>query len=395
MNEAVNKNKAPCAQVVVVGAGLVGLATACGVARSGLEVIHLAPKAPPDRRTSALMTPSVRILTDLGLVQSPGEMGVGLKKIRIIDATSRLIRAPETLFDSAEVNEAAFGWNFANSILSEQFTKQARSLPNLKRIAASASRLQRKNGLWTVKTSRGQTIKAALIVGADGRNSLVRKTSGIGAQEHRYKQSALVCDLELGLALNGETVEFHYENGPFTLVPAGERGANLVWIDTHENLEKLKSAGPAAIRNAIAEKSQNLYGKITMKSAAVVFALSFLKAASAGKDGIVLVGEAAHAFPPIGAQGLNLGLRDVADLVASIKETPQHADRWAELVSVDYAKRRKKDIRRTTIMVEMLFKSLLSDGLPAQGLRAGGIWAVKTLSPLRKKILRLGMGPSS
>jgi len=100
-------------------------------------------------------------------------------------------------------------------------------------------------------------------------------------------------------------------------------------------------------------------------------------------------------WAPIGAQGLNLGLRDVADLIASIKKTPQGADNWAELVSADYAKRRKKDIIRTTIMVDVLFKSLLSDMLPAQILRAGGVWALKTLPPLRKKAFRLGMNPAS
>ncbi len=395
MKQATSNNKSFTAQAVIIGGGLTGLAVAYGAARSGLDVIHLAPKAPPDRRTSALMMPSVNILKDMGLVHSPESLGAPLQKIRIIDATNRLIRAPEALFDSTEINEAAFGWNFANSALSKQFASQAQGMANLRRLAASASKLHRENGVWTVKTSKGQTITAGLIVGADGKNSLVRKASGIAAREHRHKQSALVCDLELGEPLNGETVEFHYENGPFTLVPAGDHGANLVWIDMEQNLQKLKSASRTTMRNAIWEKSQNLYGKINMKTGAFVFPLVSLQAEAAGKNGVVLVGEAAHAFPPIGAQGLNLGLRDVADLMDSIKKISQHTDNWAELVSADYAKRRKKDIKRTTIMVDMLFKSLLLDALPAQVLRAGGVWALKTLPPLRKKAFRLGMGTSS
>ncbi len=395
MNQTTSNNKSFTAQAVIIGGGLAGLAAATAIAKTGLKVVHLAPKAPLDRRTSALMMPSVRILTDLGLVQSPEKLGAPLEKIRIIDATSRLIRAPEALFDSKEVNEAAFGWNFANIALSGQFASQGKNLAKLRKITASATSVKRKGGLWMVETSNGATITAALIVGADGKNSLVRQASGITAKKHRHKQSALVCDLELGEPLNGETVEFHYENGPFTLVPAGGKNANLVWIDNEQNLEKLKNATRATIRNAIQEKSQDLYGKIKMKSTAFVFPLVSLAAQSAGKDGVVLVGEAAHAFPPIGAQGLNLGLRDVADLIKSIKKIKQNTDNWAELVSIDYAQRRKKDIKRTTTMVDVLFRSLLSDMLPAQILRAGGVWALKTLPPLRKKAFRLGMNPAS
>jgi len=395
MNQATSNNKTFATQALIIGGGLAGLAAAMAVAKTGIKSVHLAPKAPADLRTSALMSPSVAILADLGLLQSPQKLGVPLKKIRIIDATSRLIRAPEALFDSAEIGEDAFGWNFANSILSRQFAAQSRNLPDLKKIAVSATRIKRQDGVWEVTTSTGQTITAKLIIGADGKNSLVRKASGIAAREHRHKQSALVCDLKLERGLNGESVEFHYENGPFTLVPAGGQSANLVWIDTSQTLQKLKENDPETIRAIIAEKSRNLYGKIEMKTKAVVFELVSLAAETAGKDGVVLVGDAAHAFPPIGAQGLNLGLRDVADLVSSIKKIPQDTDKWAETVSDIYAKKRKKDITRTYLMVDMLFKSLLSDALPAQILRAGGIWALKTVPPLRKKAFRLGMDPNS
>src|SRR5690606_14620004 len=89
-------------QAVVVGGGLAGLAAAVAVARSGLETVHLAPKGPRDQRTSALMMPSVDYLRSAGLIDDPSSVGHPLTQIRIIDATKRLIRAPETLFDSAE-----------------------------------------------------------------------------------------------------------------------------------------------------------------------------------------------------------------------------------------------------------------------------------------------------
>ena len=107
----------PDADIIVVGGGLAGLAAAAGLARLGLSIIHLAPAAPPDRRTSALMMPSVDFLRRSGLVDDPAEIGHALTAIRIIDATPRLIRAPETLFEAAEIGLPAFGWNFANAVL--------------------------------------------------------------------------------------------------------------------------------------------------------------------------------------------------------------------------------------------------------------------------------------
>ncbi|VAW21881.1 hypothetical protein MNBD_ALPHA11-2354, partial [hydrothermal vent metagenome] len=107
------------ADIIIVGGGLAGLIAACGLAKSGKKIIHLAPPAPPDLRTSALMSPSVEILQQLDLVSDPDEIGEPLTKIRLIDATSRLLRAPEALFESSEAGVAAFGWNFANMRLAQ------------------------------------------------------------------------------------------------------------------------------------------------------------------------------------------------------------------------------------------------------------------------------------
>ena len=106
----------------------------------------------------------------------------------------------------------------------------------------------------------------------------------------------------------------------------------------------------------------------------------------------MLVGEAAHAFPPIGAQGLNLGLRDVADLEKALGGVQRDTPDWAERVSAAYSRSRAGDLARTGGMVDTLFRSLLADLLPAQALRAGGLWALKASPALRKQAFRLGMG---
>jgi len=379
-------------QAIVVGGGLAGIAAAVAVAKAGLDTLHLAPKGPPDRRTSALMMPSVEYLQSAGLVTEPAAIGQPLTQIRIIDATSRLVRAPETLFDSREAGLAAFAWNFPNIKLLESFEAARTGLSNLRTLELSVSGLERVADAWRLDLSDGSSVTAPFVVGSDGKKSMVRVAAGFRARENGFTEAALVCDLELGRPLGGASVEFHYPRGPFTLVPAGGTRANLVWIDDRDVLKAAQAEGPDGLRRIFSDKSQHLFGDIKLLTPAHMFLLSTLSVDEAGHDGIVLAGEAAHAFPPIGAQGLNLGLRDVADLSAVLAGTNLGAPRWAVKASEDYSHRRAADLGRTGVMVDTLFRSLLSELLPAQAMRAGGLWALKLSPQLRKQAFSVGMG---
>jgi len=334
------------------------------------------------------MIPSVDYLRSAGLVDDPAALGHALTQIRIIDATGRLIRAPETLFDAAEAGMAAFGWNFANTKLMERFHAVGSALPNLETRNAGVTDLSG----TTVTLTDGSRLSAPLIVGADGKKSLIRGATDLRAKETAFTQAALVCDLDLGRPIGGTSIEFHYPQGPFTLVPAGANRANLVWIDDRAVLDAARAGSAETLAATLLERSQRLFGAITLASPAFVFPLSTLSVDSAGADGVVLVGEAAHAFPPIGAQGLNLGLRDVADLAASLAATDRGASDWAVQVSRDYAARRASDLARTGTVVDTLFRSLLAEMIPAQALRAGGLWALKLAPALRRQAFAVGMG---
>lgn len=379
-------------EAVVVGGGLVGLAAAASLARIGMRVAHLAPPAPPDRRTSALMMPSVDWLMGEGLVAEPSRIGHRLGRIRIIDMTGRLVRAPETLFDSAEAGLPAFGWNFANIALAEAFAAAARHQAGLSTRAESLASLQRHGDVWRLQLSGGGVLDAPLVVGADGRGSLVRKAAGFAVRQRALEESALVGDVRLARPIGDCSIEFHYPRGPFTLVPAGDDRANLVWIDDPAVLGSARQAEPEALERLLREKSLGLFGAIKLAGSTAVFPLSQLSVAEPGRDGVVLVGEAAHAFPPIGAQGLNLGLRDLADLATALRAADRSAQGWAQAASLDYARRRSGDVVRTAGLVEALYGSLVTSMLPAQILRAGGLWAMRTLPRLRKAAFDVGMG---
>ncbi|MEO8757295.1 MAG: FAD-dependent monooxygenase [Devosia sp.] len=379
-------------KAVVVGGGLTGLAAAVAVAKAGLETVHLVPKGPADRRTSALMLPSVEYLKSAGLVPDPAAVGHPLTQIRIIDATNRLIRAPETLFDSAEFDLPAFGWNLPNVKLAENFEAARSALPNLTTIETTLTDIETGPNGSTLALGNGETLVTDLVVGADGKKSRVRESAGFRARENGFSQAALVCDLGLDRPIGGASVEFHYENGPFTLVPAGGNRANLVWIDERDVLKSAQEGDREKLAALFREKSQRLFGAIELLTPGHMFLLSTLTVDVAGKDGVVLVGEAAHAFPPIGAQGLNLGLRDVADLSAALAATDLDAPGFGQALSDDYARRRAGDLARTGKVVDALFRSLLAEFLPTQALRASGLWALKLVPPLRRAAFDIGMG---
>jgi 2-octaprenyl-6-methoxyphenol hydroxylase len=371
---------------------LAGLAAAVAVAKAGLDTLHLVPKGPPDRRTSALMLPAVEYLKSSGLLPDPAAIGVPLTQIRIIDATRRLIRAPETLFDSAEFKLPAFGWNLPNVKLADSFEAARARLTNLSTIETTLDDLEVRPDKSVLRLGDGTVVEAALVIGADGKKSRVRESAGFRARENGFTEAALVCDLSLERPIGGASIEFHYEHGPFTLVPAGDSRANLVWIDQRDTLKAAQEGGKDALAKLFAENSQHHFGKIELLTPAHMFLLSTLTVDTAGKDGIVLVGEAAHAFPPIGAQGLNLGLRDIADLSAALATVDLTQASFARAVSEEYAQRRAGDLSRTGTVVDALFRSLLAEFLPAQAMRAGGLWALKLLPPLRKAAFEIGMG---
>jgi 2-octaprenyl-6-methoxyphenol hydroxylase len=377
---------------IVVGGGLTGAAAAITLAQAGLDVVHLAPEGLADRRTSALMQPSVDFLLSSAMIEQPDLLGHKLTQIRIIDATQRLIRAPETLFDAREAGLDAFGWNFANAGLLEQFKSIAATLPNLSAHDLMVSAIVVDENGHRLELSDGSTLSGRLLVGADGKNSSVRAAAGIPVREQKFTQAALVCDLELFRPLGTTSIEFHYQEGPFTLVPAGGNRANLVWIDQLPVLEAAKASAEPAFAATLLQRSQRLFGAIRPVTPAFVFPLSTLTVNIAGSRGVVLVGEAAHAFPPIGAQGLNLGLRDVAELASALEGTNRIAPNWASSVSTQYAALRAGDLARTGTMVDALFRSLLADMLPVQAMRAGGLWALKLMPELRRRAFTLGMG---
>jgi 2-octaprenyl-6-methoxyphenol hydroxylase len=382
------------AEVAVVGGGPAGLVSAIALAASGVETLLIAPAAEDDHRTTALLASSVTALATLGVWQACREHAAPLAAIRIVDDSRRLLRAPEVGFTAAEIGLDAFGHNIENHHLVSALSARAAAL-KLSRISAAALAIASDGDGVTIKLPEG-VARVRLAIGADGRRSLCRAAAGIGTDRHAYPQTALTLNLAHDRPHQDTSTEFHTESGPFTLVPLPGRRSSLVCV-----LEPVQAAALAAMSDTdlaeeIERRAHSLLGKMRVEDGRGMFALAVETAHSFARRRIALVGESAHVVPPIGAQGLNLGLRDAATLAELVADAcRQNVDVGSPSVLARYDAQRRADVTGRTIAIDLLNRSLLTDFIPAQAARGLSLYLVDRIGPLRRALMREGVAPAA
>ena len=381
-------------QILVAGAGPVGMIAALALAQAGFAPVLVGPRAPAaDRRTTAIMAPSLGFLATLGLGDDEFPGAAPLKTMRIIDATGRLIRSPTVTFHAAEIGEARFGLNIPNTVLNAALERAVAA-------QSSISRIEKPVSSWALSESQaeavlegGDTIAAQLVVAADGRNSPAREAAGIRARRHELPQAAFVLSFAHERPHGGCSTEFHTEDGPFTLVPLPGNRSSLVWVTKPANARELLAMDSDELAIQVEERMQSMLGKVTIEDGRQVYPLAEISASPVARSRVALAGEAAHVFPPIGAQGLNLGIRDVEDLAAT---AAAHRDDPGATAALNaYARRRLADVAARSGLVNLLNRSLLSSLLPAQIARSAGLTAMREIGPLRNLAMREGLRPGS
>jgi 2-octaprenyl-6-methoxyphenol hydroxylase len=379
-------------EAAVVGGGPAGLTAAIALAQAGVETALIAPPHAGDNRTTALLAASVNALTALGVWAHCAEAAAPLAAIRIVDDRGGLLHAPETMFRAEEIGLPAFGFSIANRDLMAGLGARAGELAGLRTIADAASRIDIAENSATVSLANGRRLRAALLIGADGRNSLCRRAAGIAVRDWTYRQTALTCNLEHARAHADISTEFHTASGPFTLVPITGTRSGLVWVVRPDEAERLLALDDAAFAMAVERQSHSMLGQMRLVSERTSFPLSGQTAEHVAGERVALVGEAAHVMPPIGAQGFNLGLRDAATLAELVADANRRGEDIgsSELLG-GYESRRRIDVASRTAAVDLLNRSLLSDFLPAQALRGAGLYLLDRIGPLRRAVMREGV----
>jgi 2-octaprenyl-6-methoxyphenol hydroxylase len=382
----------------VIGGGPAGLVGALALTAAGIETLIIAPSPAEDFRTTAFLAGSVTALTALGVWESCSSQAAPLAAIRIIDDTRRLWRAPEVNFTAAEIGLDAFGHNIENRYLIAALQDRAAKL-NIARIGAPAVAVVPDHDGVTIKLADGEA-RARLVVGADGQHSLCRAAAGIGSHRHTYPQTALTLNLTHARSHHDTATEFHTETGPFTLVPLPGRRSSLVCVLDRQRAAHTAAMTDAELASDLERRAHSLFGEISVEPGRGMFTLAVETARSVAANRIALVGEAAHVVPPIGAQGLNLGLRDAATLAEIVADTRRQSrekdlDIGGPAVLARYERQRRADVASRSLAVDLLNRSLLTDFLLVHGARALSLFLVERIGPLRRALLREGVNPAA
>ncbi|MDX1554838.1 MAG: 2-octaprenyl-6-methoxyphenyl hydroxylase [Xanthomonadales bacterium] len=391
---------ATSADIAVVGGGLVGATLAYALSVQGWQVAMMESVEPRaeqqpsyDDRTLALAWSASRILSGLGIWDALEDSATPIRRIivRELEGPGRveLDPAEHGLEQFGHVVEArAFGAAMM-ALLPELESLQSYIPATVTGVEAGAEQVE----LTFKLDGRKKRLDAALVVGADGATSFVRKAVGIGASEHDYGQTAVVCNITPSKPHAGRAFECFTSTGPFAILPHRGERCGLVWcLSDKEAKEKLELSEEEFLAAAQKRFGDELgrFKKIGRRSS---YPLKQVRAERDIAERTVLLGNAAHAIHPIGAQGFNLGLRDVAVLAELLAEARQAGgDPGDPGLLKAYHNWRRYDQSNTIGWTDALARLYARPGLGASLARTAGLIANRLLPPLRKQVATRAMG---
>lgn len=385
-----------CFDVAVVGGGPVGVSAAIAIALTGARTALIARRVPyADNRTTALLGNSVNFLKDINVWSRCSDKAAALRAMRLVDDTGRLIHAPEVKFSSDEIGLEEFGYNIANRELMSALEDRAAEIADLVRFDDEADAIEPDEAVVAIRTKGGQFLSARLLAGADGRHSLCRVAAGIDVRQRALSQAALTFNISHSRPHKNVSTEFHTSQGPCVFVPLPGNCSSVVWVSSPKEADRLIALSDDELSEAAEAQSHSILGRIRVEFGRNLFPLAIEQPRRFAQRRIALIGEAAHVLPPIGAQGLNMGLRDAADIADIVRAAIAAGDDPGEQRVLErYNWARRADVTSRTFVIDLANRSLLSDFLPMQSLRAAGLHLLGSIGPLRRIAMREGLAPS-
>lgn len=384
--------------VILVGGGMVGAATAIGLAKQGLQVAVIESFAPEayspeqalDVRVSAISVASEQLLEQLGALESL----LNMRNVPYLGLETWELDGCITQFHSSQIGASHLGHIVENRLVQLALWEQMQQWDAIKLFCpervATFSRLA--DGV-SVHLQSGIQLEAKLLIGADGANSQVRQWAGIGISGWDYAQSAMLINIQTAQGQQDVTWQQFTPNGPRSLLPLPGNHASLVWYDDANRIKQLMQLNHKQLADQIRQHFPARLDSDFTVEAKGSFALTRCHANAYYKPNVVILGDAAHTINPLAGQGVNLGFKDVEALLAVIK-TALTEDKpwWSTEVLNAYQAKRYRDNQLMMTTMDVFYAGFSNDILPLKLLRNGALKLANINSPIKRTVLKYAMG---
>lgn len=394
------------ADIFISGGGIAGQVSAAAFAAAGFSVVMADPFVPvttaneekSDLRSTAFLRPARQLFDRVGLWPHLKDHAKPLDQLAVIDTTGW---PPEVrdrrVFRSDDMGDEPFGWNLMNWVVRREIWAYLQNQPLITPLYGTGFRsMVQRTGEIIVTLTNGDRIRARMGIAADGKFSPLREAAGITVSTTRYGQKSLAFTVTHDLPHGNISTEIYNEGGPFTIVPLpdmdGKHASAIVWMNKGPRAVELMNMDVAEFEDVMFQRSTGLLGRMHLEGNRSVWPIITQTADQLVAGRVAVVAEAAHALPPIGAQGLNTSLNDVIALLELAEANPSALGDPAMMKAYDAA--RAPDIARRARAIDLFNRVTRSGDGVMQTVRLLGLKAVHDVAPMRKRVMRAGLGPS-
>jgi len=383
--------------VIIVGGGMVGAAVACALGDSDLSVALIEqtmPEAfsaeqPHDLRVSALSIASQQILQTVGAWDAVVAMRLcPYKRMRVWET------AGDTEFNSDAIAYEALGNIVENRVTQLALLQRAQTFSNVDFLCPTTiGQLSYIAGKGSVELADGKVLSGKVIVGADGGQSRVRQTVGLGVTSWDYQQHAMVIYIETDYEQQDITWQRFVPTGPQAFLPLTGHYGSIVWYNTPDEVRRLKALADTELLTELTATFPDCLGKVNKILGVASFPLKRQHAQEYVKQGVALVGDAAHMINPLAGQGVNIGLLDAAMLAEVLIDASNKGKNIADIAVLKRYERlrRNENLKMMTVM-DLFYRVFSNQLMPVKFLRNLGLGLAERITPLKNKVMRGAMG---
>jgi len=387
------------ADVIIVGAGMVGLALACALKDSGLHIIIIERAEAQvrcslgrDCRVAAIVRGNQQILAGIGVWPYLEGDAEPIRAMRVWDNQE----AGGIRFDAAEIDQPAMGYLIENSCTQAAMHRALLASDDVEYLCpAEISLLEWFDERVQVSLSDGRVLNTPLLVGADGGRSWVREQAGIGCYQRDYGQQGIVATVRPEHGHRGTACQRFLPTGPLAVLPMSDGLCSIVWSAEQDEAKRLMAMGDDEFLSALNATFGPVLGRVVEAGERAAFPLIGRLAHHFVRERVALVGDAAHCIHPLAGLGVNLGLRDAMVRAQEISDARRFDEDWGDMAVLDrYMKQRMPDVLSVMASMESFHQLFTHDFPGLKELRGLGMRLVGNSGPVKKLLMRNSTGLS-